>query len=119
LGGGAKRELHLMDGSTGLNLSSPPKKGRLFGKNRASDFVRHIPGNTLLTKALNYYFELNFCRQCIYQRQFRICDNCRLNKLLIVSTLRNCFSESPWKGSGRQVEYQTPLIPSFNVTVGL
>jgi len=51
------------DGSTGLNLSSPPKKGRLYGKSRASDFVRPIPGKTLLTKALNYYFELNCCRR--------------------------------------------------------
>jgi len=75
LGGG---ELHLTDGSTGLNLSSTPKKGRLFGKSRASDFVRRNPGNTWLTKALNYYFELSFCRQWIYQRQFQICDNCRL-----------------------------------------
>ena len=79
LGGGAKRELHLTDGWMGLNLSFPPKKGRLFGKSRASDFVRRIPGNTLLTKVLNYYFDLNFCRQWIYQWQFRICDNCHLN----------------------------------------
>jgi len=47
----------------------PPKKGRLFGKTRASHFVGRIPGNTLITKALNHYLELNFCRQCIYQRQ--------------------------------------------------
>ena len=87
------------------------KKGRLFGKSRTSDFLRHIPGNTLLTKALNYYLELNFCRQCIYQQQSWSYDSCRLNKLPIVSTLRNCFSESPWKGSGRLVEYQTPLTP--------
>ena len=92
-------------------LFPPPKKGCLFGKSCASDFVRNISGNTLLTKVLNYYFDLNFCRQCIYQWQFRICDNCRLNKLPVVSTLRNCFSESPWKGSGRQVEYQTLLTP--------
>jgi len=39
-----------------------------------------------------------------------------LNKLPIASTLRNCFSESPWKGSGRHVEYQTPLTPPFNAT---
>ena len=117
LGGGAKQELYLTDGSTDLNLSSSPKKGCLFGKSRTSDFVRRNPGNTLLTKVLNYYFELNFCWQWIYQRQFRICDNCHLNKLPIVSTLWNCFSESPWKGSGRQVEYQTPLTPPFNATV--
>jgi len=85
-------------------LSSPPKKGCLFGNSLASDFVRRILGNTLLTKALNYYFELNFCRQWIYQWQPRICDTCRLDKSTIVSTLRNCFSESPWKGSGRQAE---------------
>ena len=109
LGGGAKRELHLTDGSTGLNLSSPPKKGRLFGKSRASDFVRRIPGNT---KALNYYFELNFCRQCVHQWQFRICDTCHLNKLTIASILRNCFSESPWKGSDRQVESEKWLHTS-------
>ena len=66
--------------------------------------VTHILGNTLLTKVLNYYFELNFCRLCIYQRQSRICDTCHLNKLPIVSTSWNCFSESPWKGSDRQVE---------------
>jgi len=30
--------------------------------------------------------------------------------------LRNCFSESPWKGSGRLVEYQTPLTSPFNAT---
>jgi len=53
----------------GLNLSSPTKKGCLFGKTRASDFVRCIPGNTLLTKALNNYLELNFCRQCIHEQQ--------------------------------------------------
>ena len=64
LGGGAKWELHLMDGLTGLNLSSPPKKGCHFGKSRASDFVRLIPENTLLTKVLNHYLELIFCRQC-------------------------------------------------------
>jgi len=86
-------------------LFSPSKKGRLFGESCTSDFVRCIPGNTLLTKALNYYFELNFCRQCISQRQFRICDTCRLNKLPIVSNLRNYFSESPWRGSDRQVEF--------------
>jgi len=87
LGGGAKQELHLTDGSTGLKLSFPSKKGRLFGKSRTSDFVIYIPRNTLLTKALNYYFELNYCRQCIYQRQLRICDTWRLNKLPIASTL--------------------------------
>jgi len=69
LGGEAKRELYLTDRLTGLNLSSPPKKGCLFGKSHVSDFVRHIPRNTLLTKVLNHYFELNFCRQCIYQWQ--------------------------------------------------
>jgi len=37
LGGGTKREPYLMDGSMDLNLSSPPKKGRLFGKSCASD----------------------------------------------------------------------------------
>jgi len=68
----------------GLNLSSPSKKGRLFGKSRTSDFVRCIPGNTLLTEVLNYYFELNFCRQCIYQQQFRICDTCRLINYLLL-----------------------------------
>jgi len=62
----------------------PPKKGRFFGKSRASDVVRCTPGNTLLTKALNYSFELKFCRQCIYQRQFRICDPCRVNKFLLL-----------------------------------
>jgi len=55
------------DGSMGLNLSSLPKKGCLLGESHASDFVRPIPQNTLLTKVLNHYFELNFCRQCIYQ----------------------------------------------------
>ena len=80
-----------------------PKKGCLFGKSRASDFVRRNPRNTLLTKALNYYLELNFCKQCIYQQYSWICDTCRLNKLLIVSTLWNCFSESPWEGSDRQM----------------
>jgi len=34
-------------------LFPPPKKGRLFGKSHASDFVRRTPGNTLLTKVLN------------------------------------------------------------------
>jgi len=91
-----------LTGQMGLNPSFPPKKGRLFGKSRASDFVRHIPGNTLLTKALNHYLGLNFCRQCIYQGQSRICDTCHLNKLPIATTLRNCFNESPWKGSNRQ-----------------
>ena len=104
LGEGAKRELYLTDGSTGLNLSSPPKKGRLFGKSGASDFVSRIPRNTLLTKALNHYLELNFCRQCIYQWQSRICNTCRLNKLPTVSTLQNSFSKSTWRGSDRQVE---------------
>jgi len=56
----------------------PPKKGRLFSKSRASDFVRRIPGNTLLTEALNRYLELNFCRQCIYWWQSPICDTCCL-----------------------------------------
>jgi len=56
----------------------PPKKERFFGKSRASDFVRCIPGNTWLSKALKYYFELNFCRQCIYQRQFWVCDTYHL-----------------------------------------
>jgi len=46
--------MNLMDESTGLKLSSPPKKGHVFGKSRASDFVGCIPGNTVLTKALNY-----------------------------------------------------------------
>ena len=69
LGGGAKRELYLMDGLMSLNLSSLPKKGCLFGKSCVSHFVRCIPGNTLLTKALNHYFQLKFCRQWIYQRQ--------------------------------------------------
>jgi len=84
-----------------------PKKGRLFGKSRASDFVRHMPGNTWLTKVPNYYLELNFCRQCVYQWQSQICDTCHLNelpvvnKLPVVSTLQNCFSESPWRGSDR------------------
>jgi len=64
-----------MDGSVGLNLSSPTKKGHLFGKSLTSDFVRHIPRNILLTKALNHYLELNFCRQCIYQQQSLICDS--------------------------------------------
>jgi len=27
-----------------------------------------------------------------------------LNKLPIVSTLQNCFSESPWRGSDKEVE---------------
>jgi len=35
----------------------------------------------LLTKALNYYLELRFCRQCIYQQQSRNRDTCCLNKL--------------------------------------
>ena len=83
-------------------LFPPPKKGRLFGKSCTSDFVKHIPGNTLLTIVLNHYFELNFCRQHVYQRQSRIRDTCHLNKLPIVSTLQNCFSESPWKVSDRQ-----------------
>jgi len=39
--------MNLMDGSTGLKLSSPLKKGHLFGKSHASDFVGHIPGYTL------------------------------------------------------------------------
>ena len=91
-----------MDRSTGLNLSSHPKKGCLSGKSRASDFVRYIPGNTLLTKALNHWLELNFFRQCFYQRQSRICDTGHLIKLSVDSTLQNCFSESPWEGSDRQ-----------------
>ena len=80
----------------------PPRKGRLVGKSRTSDFVRGIPRNTLLTKALNHYLELNFCGRRVYQRQSRICGTCRLNKLPIVSTLRSCFSGSPWEGSDRQ-----------------
>ena len=112
LGGGAKQKPYVTNRSTGLHLSSPPKKGRLFGKSRTSDFVRRIPGNTLLTKALNCYLELNFCRQCIYQRQSRICDTCRLNKLPVVPTLRNCFSESPWKGSDRQMILISGYIPN-------
>jgi len=39
--------MNLMDGSTGLKLSSPPKKGHLFGKSHTSDFVGCIPRNTL------------------------------------------------------------------------
>jgi len=104
LGGGTKREPYLMDELTGLILSSPDKNGCLFGKRRVSDFVRRIPGNTLLTKTLNYYLELNFYRQCIYQWRSWICNICRLNKLPLVSSLRNCFSESPWRASDRQVE---------------
>ena len=104
LGGEAKRELYLKEGWRTWTSLPYPKKGCHFGKSRASDFVRRIPGNTLLTKALNHYLELNFCRQCIYQRQSQICDTCHLNKLPIASTLRNCSSESPWRGSDRQVE---------------
>jgi len=43
-----------------LNLSFPPKKEHLFGKSCTSDLVRSMPRNTLLTKALNHYSELNF-----------------------------------------------------------
>ena len=59
-----------------------PKKGCLFGKSRTSDFVRHIPRNTSLTKALNYYLEINFCTQCIYQRQSWMCHTCCLSYLV-------------------------------------
>jgi len=89
LGGGDKREPYLMDGFTGLNLSYPIKM-------YVPHFVRCMPRSMLLTKVLNHYRELNFCRQCIYQQQSRICGTCHLNKLPIVSILWNCFSESPW-----------------------
>jgi len=68
---------------------SPPKKGCVFVKSHASDFVRPITGNTLLSKALNDYLELNICRHCLYQPQSRICDTCGLNKLPSVSAFRN------------------------------
>jgi len=68
-------------GQWAWNSLLPPRKGRRFGKSRASDFVRRMPGITLLTKALNRHLELSFCRQCIYQQQSQIRDTCRLNKL--------------------------------------
>ena len=58
----------LPDGGVNEPEPLPPKKEHLFGQSRASDLVRSIPGNTLLTKKLNHYFELNFCKQCIYQQ---------------------------------------------------
>jgi len=61
------------------------------------------PGNTLLTKALSNYLELHFLDSAFINGNPES-DTCRLNKLPIISTLQNCFSESPWKGSDRQVE---------------